>query len=263
MKPTPPPAVRRLRRWASAVLLLLAWQVVSAVALPATAPYMVILMPPPLAVAETFLSMVGSGELLPHILGSLRRVLGAFAVAALAGVALGTAMGWWKRFGELVDPLVEFFRPIPPMAWIPLGILWFGIGDTQNTFIIFLGAFFPIVLNTVAAVRGVDRALVWGALTLGGTPRQVLREIVLPGALPLILTGLRIGLGVGWMALVAAELVAAQSGLGFLIEDARNLLFTERVLLGMILIGILGYLMDRVMRLLSRRITPWTRVVRS
>jgi NitT/TauT family transport system permease protein/taurine transport system permease protein len=149
------------------------------------------------------------------------------------------------------------------MAWIPLGILWFGIGDTQNMFIIFLGAFFPIVLNTVAAVRGIDRALVSAALTLGGTPRQILLEIVVPGALPLILTGLRIGLGVGWMALVAAELVAAQSGLGFLIEDARNLLFTERILLGMVLIGILGFLMDRVMRLLTARLTPGARVVRS
>ena len=124
-------------------------------------------------------------------------------------------------------------------------------------FIIFLGAFFPIVLNTVAGVRGVDRLLVWGALTLGGTRGQILREIVLPGSLPLILTGLRIGLGVGWMALVAAELVAATSGLGFLIEDSRNLLATEYVLLGMALIGMLGSLMDRGMRSVQRRMTPW------
>ncbi len=124
-------------------------------------------------------------------------------------------------------------------------------------FIIFLGAFFPIVVNTIEGVRSVDRPLIWGALTLGGTWAQVLREIILPGALPLILTGLRIGLGVGWMALVAAELVAASSGLGFLIEDSRNLLFTERVLLGMVLIGALGLGMDRLMRLLERRVTPW------
>ncbi len=263
MKREPSVTVRRLRRWASAVVLLLAWQVISGVVLPAAAPYMVILMPPPLAVAETFVEMVSRGELLPHVLASIARVLTAFVVAGVIGVSIGIAMGWFKRFGDLVDPLVEFFRPIPPMAWIPLGILWFGIGDTQNMFIIFLGAFFPIVLNTVAAVRGIDRALVSAALTLGGTPRQILLEIVVPGALPLILTGLRIGLGVGWMALVAAELVAAQSGLGFLIEDARNLLFTERILLGMVLIGILGFLMDRVMRLLTARLTPGARVVRS
>jgi ABC-type nitrate/sulfonate/bicarbonate transport system permease component len=113
------------------------------------------------------------------------------------------------------------------------------------------------VVNSIAAVGGVDRTLVWGALTLGGSRWQILREIVLPGALPTVLTGLRIGLGVGWMALVAAELVAASSGLGFLIEDSRNLLFTERVLVGMILIGLLGLVMDRGMRLLQAWLVPW------
>jgi ABC-type nitrate/sulfonate/bicarbonate transport system permease component len=141
------------------------------------------------------------------------------------------------------------------MAWIPIAILWFGIGDTQNVFIIFLGAFFPIALNTVAGIRSVQRPLIWGALTLGGTQSQIARDIVLPGAMPMILTGLRIGLGTGWMALVAAELVAASSGLGYLIEDSRNLLFTERVLIGMILIGLLGYLMDRLMRALQAVLT--------
>ncbi len=256
-KAGPSPAVRRLRRAASAIVLLAAWQLVSALVLPAIAPYMVLLMPPPAAVADTFVTMLAGGELAAHVLASLRRVLTAFAVAAAAGVALGIAMGWWRRFGELVDPLVEFFRPIPPIAWIPLGILWFGIGDRQNMFIIFLGAFFPIVLNTIAAVRGIDRALVWGALTLGGSRRQILREIVLPGALPLVLTGLRIGLGVGWMALVAAELMAARSGLGFLIQSARYALLPERVILGMVVIGLLGVTMNRAMRALERRLTPW------
>ena len=248
---------RTLRRAGAGVAMLLGWQLVSAVVLPRVAPSAATLMPPPLGVLTAFLDLLRTGDIVLHILASLRRVLVAFAAAAVAGVALGVAIGWWRRFGELVDPLVEFVRPIPPLAWIPLAIIWFGIGDVQNMFIIFLGAFFPIVVNTIEGVRSVDRPLVWGALTLGGTWPQILREIILPGALPLILTGLRIGLGVGWMALVAAELVAASSGLGFLIEDSRNLLFTERVLLGMVLIGLLGLAMDRLMRLLERRVTPW------
>ncbi len=248
---------RTLRRFAAAGTLLLLWQVVSAVVLPRLAPSAATLMPPPVGVAAAFVDLLGSGDLVRHVVASLGRVIGAFAIAAGAGVGLGVAIGWWRRFGELVDPLVEFIRPIPPLAWIPLAIIWFGIGNVQNMFIIFLGAFFPIVVNTIAAVRSVDRPLIWGALTLGGTWSQILREIVLPGALPLILTGLRIGLGVGWMALVAAELVAASSGLGFLIEDSRNLLFTERVILGMVMIGLLGFAMDRLMRLIERRVTPW------
>ena len=249
--------VRRLRRLSLIAILFLAWQGVSGYVLPAVAPYAVTLLPAPTAVLVAFGDLLRSGEIIAHVLQSLKRVLAAFTVAGLFGVCLGLAMGWWRLFGQLVDPVLEFLRPIPPMAWIPLGILWFGIGDTQNMFIIFLGALFPIVLNTIAGVQGVDRTLVWGALTLGGTRRQILWEIILPGALPLILTGLRIGLGVGWMALVAAELVAATSGLGYLIEDSRNLLFTERVLLGMVLIGLLGLLMDQLMRAAQRTLTPW------
>jgi ABC-type nitrate/sulfonate/bicarbonate transport system permease component len=248
---------RRLRRLVAAVVLLAAWQAVSAAVLPRVAPYLVTLLPAPLAVVGALVDLARSGDIVVHILASLRRVVGAVLVSAVLGIGLGVAVAWWRTFGDLVDPLIEFFRPIPPLAWIPLAILWFGIGDTQNMFIIFLGAFFPVVLNTIAAVRGVDRTLVWAGLTLGGSRRQILREIVLPGALPTILTGLRIGLGVGWMALVAAELVAASSGLGFLIEDSRNLLFTERVMVGMILIGVLGLLMDRGMRLLQARLVPW------
>lgn len=249
--------VRRLRRLWLVTVLLLVWQGTSGYLLPAVAPYAVTLLPAPTSVVVAFADLLRSGEIISHVLQSLKRVVSAFAVAALCGVSLGVAMGWWRAVGRLVDPVVEFLRPIPPMAWIPLGILWFGIGDTQNMFIIFLGAFFPIVLNTITGVREVDRTLVWAALTLGGTHRQILWEIVLPGALPHMLTGLRIGLGVGWMALVAAELVAANSGLGFLIEDSRNLLFTERVLLGMVLIGLLGLGMDQVMRGVQQVLTPW------
>lgn len=216
------------------------------------------LLPPPSVVVRDAWGLLMAGELFTHVGRSLLRVLGGFGAAALAGIPIGLGIGLWALFADTVDPVVEFLRPIPPPAWIPLGILWFGIGDTQNMFILFLGAFFPIVLNTIAGVRGVDRSLVWGALTLGGSHRQIVREIVVPGALPLILTGLRIGLGVGWMALIAAELMAARSGLGFLIQSARYAFVTERVLAGMAVIGLLGLAMDGGMRALQRRLLRWT-----
>ena len=221
--------------------------------LPAIRPDAATLLPPPSAVERAFEQLAANGTLATDVAASLSRILIGFAIAGVVGVALGAITGFWPPASRLIDPLVEFLRPIPPMAWIPLALLWFGIGDAQNVFIIFLGAVYPIILNTHAGVRNVDRNLVWASQTLGGNHRQILWEIVIPGALPVILTGLRIGLGIGWMALVAAELVGATSGLAFLIEDSRNLLFTERVLLGMALIGILGAAMDQVMRFIQRR----------
>lgn len=229
------------------------WQLVSGMLAPTLAP----VLPPPSRVLVDAWRVLASGDLFAHVLASLWRVLGGFLAAVIVGVPIGTGMALSPIFDDLVDPAVEFLRPIPPIAWIPLGILWFGIGNTQNMFIIFLGAFFPIVLNTITGVRSVDPTLIWGALTLGGRRAQIVREIVLPGALPLVLAGCRIGLGVGWMALVAAELVAARSGLGFMIQSARYAFVTERVILGMAIIGLLGLLMDRGMRWLEHRATPW------
>jgi ABC-type nitrate/sulfonate/bicarbonate transport system permease component len=247
----------RLDRFLLPVGFLVCWELVSGPVAAWVSPALAEVLPPPSRVLADGWAVLTSGDLLWHVAKSLSRVLGGVIVAASVAIPVGCFIGLSPLFEDLLDPVVEFFRPIPPPAWIPLGILWFGIGDAQNVFITSLGAFFPIVLNTIAAVRGVDRALVWGALTLGGAPRQVLREIVLPGALPLILTGLRIGLGVGWMALVAAEIMAARAGLGFMIQSARYALLTERVVLGMAVIGLLGVVLNRAMRALERRLVPW------
>ena len=157
-------------------------------------------------------------------------------------------MGWSKAIDEQVDPLVEVLRPVPPLAWIPLSILWFGIGDIQNQFIIFLGMFFPILLNTISGVKNIEPNLLRAARCLGAQEAVSCDAIVLRAALPQIITGVRVGLGVGWMALVAAELVGANSGLGFLINDARTLLRTDIVIVGMITIGIVGLVIDRTIR---------------
>lgn len=245
----------RLGRLAVPVALLAAWQYVSMYVLDETTG---VLLPAPTAVASAASELIASGELFRHLRDSLRREFTAF-VWALVAIPLGIAMGWWKVVTDQLDPLVEMLRPIPPLAWIPLSILWFGVGDTQNQFIIFLGIFFPILLNTIAGVKSVEHNLVRAARCLGGGEAAVLRRVVLPAALPQIVTGIRIGLGFGWMALVAAELIGASSGLGFLINDARTLLRTDIVIVGMIAIGLVGLALDLLVREASRRALPWSR----
>jgi ABC-type nitrate/sulfonate/bicarbonate transport system permease component len=247
----------RLKRLLAPAVVLGIWQCISLYVLDETTRA---LLPPPTAVAATFFEMIRSGELFRHLFDSLRREFTAFSWAIVA-IPLGVAMGWWKPVHEQMNALVEMLRPIPPLAWIPLSILWFGVGNTQNQFIILLGIFFPILLNTIAGVKSVEPNLVRAARCLGGGEAAVLRRVVLPAALPQIVTGVRIGLGVGWMALVAAELVGANSGLGFLINDARTLLRTDIVIVGMITIGLVGLGLDIAVRALSRRLLPWSRAM--
>lgn len=249
----------RLRRLGLPAVLLVAWQVVSTSVLDETTRA---LLPPPTKVAAAAWELISSGELFRHLLDSLRREFVAF-LWSLCAIPLGVAMGWWKGFNEQFDPLIEVLRPIPPLAWIPLSILWFGIGDVQNQFIIFLGIFFPILLNTITGVKGVEPSLVRAARCLGSSEWVVLTKVVLRAALPQIITGVRIGLGVGWMALVAAELVGASSGLGFLINDARTLLRTDIVIVGMITIGLVGLLLDVLIREICARLLPWSRASQS
>ena len=246
--------VARLRSLALLAALIVAWWYVSTQILDRTTRA---LLPPPQAIAVAAWELMRTGDLWRHLRDSLTREIVAF-LWALSAVPLGIAMGWWKAIEAQVDPITELLRPVPPLAWIPLSILWFGVGDTQNEFIIFLGCFFPILVNTVAGVKGVEPNLVRAARCLGAGERQTLWRVVLRAALPQIITGIRVGLGVGWMALVAAELVGASSGLGFLINDARTVLRTDYVIVGMATIGIVGLLIDRVIRVVARRFLPWS-----
>jgi ABC-type nitrate/sulfonate/bicarbonate transport system permease component len=262
MVPPPPPAWKRAlsrisRLWLLAVFVI-AWQLISMYGQRVN-PQLDVMMPPPTAVISAAADLIARGVLLTHILDSLKRVLLAVGAAAVLGVPLGLAMGWSKRFRATVDPLLEFIRPIPPLAWIPLSILWFGIGDVQIVYIIFLAAFFPVVLNSLAGARDVDTYLLRAGLSLGARPRELFLTVVLPAALPHIFTGIRIGLGIGWMALVAGELVAAPSGLGYMINNARTLFRSDYILLGMVLIGALGLVLDYLMRQAARFAMPWHR----
>jgi ABC-type nitrate/sulfonate/bicarbonate transport system permease component len=260
MVPPQPPAWRRALVRISRLWLLVAfvvvWELVSIFGQRIN-PQLDVMMPPPTAVISAASDLMARGVLFTHIFDSLYRVLLAVGAATALGVPLGLAMGWSPRFRFVVDPLLEFIRPIPPLAWIPLSILWFGIGDAQIVYIIFLAAFFPIVLNSLAGARDVDPYLVRAGLSLGAGPRELFLTVVLPAALPHIFTGMRVGLGIGWMALVAGELVAAPSGLGYMINNARTLFRSDYILLGMVLIGILGLVLDYLMRQAARLAMPW------
>jgi len=217
-----------------------------------------VLLPSPLQLVSAAYELLTQGTLLRHTLASLNRVLAGFLLATGVGISLGVVLGWSRTLSEIVRPLVESIRPIPPIAWTPIAILWFGVGDAPSYFLVFIGAVFPVFVNTFSAVRNIDRVQINAALCLGAKPGLLIRDVLIPAALPVIFPGLRIALGVGWMCVVAAELIAAQSGLGYMIQQNRVLLQTQNVVTGMITIGVIGFAMSALMESLEKRLLPWT-----
>jgi ABC-type nitrate/sulfonate/bicarbonate transport system permease component len=215
-------------------------------------------LPPPLIAGKTFAELIVSGEIFHHAGISIRRVLSAWLIACTIAIPLGLVMGRYRLFERIVDPFVELFRPISALAWIPLAILWFGIGELGKIFVIFIATFFPTVLNTVAGVKEVDPVLIRAGQVLGcKNEPSIFRRIILPAALPSIVVGVRISFGTGWTAIIAAELVAARSGLGYLIAEGMEVLRPDLVLVGMSVIAALGVLFDSVFRLIYRRGVGW------
>jgi len=234
------------------IALVCAWQIISV-----KTPSLALQLPPPSAIFSATIELLHRGLLQQDIAASLKRVGTAIGIASLIGFPLGAALGGSRRFAWSVEPVVNFFRPIPPLAWIPLSILWFGIGDTQNQFIIFLAAVFPITLNTMEGVQNVERQLIRAARTLGASRFVITFTVILPTALPQMFVGLRVGTGIAWMALVAGELVAATDGLGYLINQGRFLFRSDYVIVGMVMIGLIGLLLDGIIRLAQRIVMPW------
>jgi NitT/TauT family transport system permease protein len=232
------PNLRKILLQLSGILfVLIVWELVTAV----FGIFKWILLPPPTDVLIAMYQMTVVDQTLFVRAGwSLLRVVLGFLVAALIAIPLGVAMGWSRSVMYIVNPVVEILRPIPPIAWIGLALLWFGFGLSSAVFLVFIGAFFPILLNTIDGVRNVDKRLIEVAYTFGAKDREVLTKVVILAASPTIYTGLRVGMGIGWMCVVAAEMIAVKYGLGELILDATNLLKTDQVMVGMITIGILG-----------------------
>jgi len=188
-----------------------------------------------------------------HLIYSLYRVFLGFSLAAVTAIPLGILMGMSQRIRYAIDPLVEIIRPIPPLAWIPIAILWFGIGNGSAGFIIFLGVFFPLLLNTVLGVISLNKVLVEVAYTLNASKRDIFAKVFIPGALPAIFTGARIGMGIGWMTLIAAEFTGVKEGLGlgYMIMTARDIQRPDEIMAGMLVIGLIGIFINLGLRSLE------------
>lgn len=218
-------------------------------------------LPGPWRVAQALADLAMDGELLEHAMVSTGRLLLSLGIAVGIAVPLGFAMGASRRFEAYLDPLVELLRPISGIAWIPLALFIFGVGNTLPVFIMVYVAVFPLLLNTVAGVRGVDRKLLAAARTMGLSEAAAFRHVVVPAALPNVMVGLRLAFAGAWAAVVAAELIGAPSGLGFAIEWYRQLLMSPKVFGFIVLIGAIGFSCDTLLRSLQRRLTPWAQGV--
>jgi ABC-type nitrate/sulfonate/bicarbonate transport system permease component len=234
----------------AAVVIAVVWQVLVALTRPEPS-----VLPPPVDVLETFGQLLGNGLLAVDAAYSLARVFAAWLLSAAVAIPLGLLMGSSESLDRLIGPFVELFRPISPLAWIPLAILWFGIGELGKVFVVAIGVFFPVLLNTIEGVKNVDPTLLHAGRVFGCNTRFALfRRVVVPASLPTVVVGLRIGFGTGWAAIIAAELVAAQNGLGYLIANGMDILRADDVLVGMLVIGLLGFLFDTFFRYLQHHL---------
>ncbi|WP_220473346.1 ABC transporter permease subunit [Vibrio sp. PID23_8] len=218
-------------------------------------------LPSPNAVLERFVDLFVNGfsgvSLEAHLLASLGRVFGAFALAVVTAVPIGILIGSnvWVR--GVFDPLIEFYRPLPPLAYLPLVIIWLGIDETSKVTLIYLAMFAPITLGARAGVASAKSEQIQAAYSMGASKGQVLYHVIIKSALPEILTGLRIGIGFGWTTLVASEMVAAEAGIGYMVLNAAEFLVTDVVIAGIIIIGLIAYSFDLLMRYLEKKLVPW------
>ncbi len=215
---------------------------------------------PSVAVLGT-LARIPPGEIAGHVAISLARIVCGFTLGAVLGVTIAIAAGWYRILGNLLRPVIEMLRPIPPLAWIPMAIVWFGLGEPSKIFVIFLGAFFPVLTNAYRGISGIDPVLIRAAQTMDVRGWRLLTKIALPAAMPDIATGLRVGWGLSFGVLVAAELIAAESGMGFMIMNARQFGEVGIIISGILLIGACNLITDwGLARLIGRWLGRWHRI---
>src|SRR6266850_639998 len=245
------PALRAL----SIALFLLAWHVSTLWDLDVYVRFQNI--PSPGNVLAEAIDLFGSGSFYVHILASLERIWLGFAIATVLGVGLGLVIGWFAAAEDLLFPPIELLRPIPAVAWVPLSIMLWPTERSSIVYITCLGAFFPIVLNTIHGVEGIDRQLVRAATSLGAGRAAIFREVVIPGALPSIVTGLSVGMGVSWICLISAEMISGQYGVGYFTWVAYGIVKYSSIIVGMLTIGVLGMISSTLIRLAGAWLMPW------
>ncbi len=242
----------RIAPWIVPLLVVAGWEAASRSGWLSTR-----ILPEPLAVAQAFWSLLKSGELLQDVAISSGRALAGLAIGGGLGLVLGLLTGTFRTAETLLDTTLQMVRNVPPLALIPLVILWFGIDESAKLFLVAIGVFFPIYLNTYHGIRSVDAGLIEMARSYGLKGWPLYREVILPGALPSILVGLRFSLGLMWVLLIVAETISAQSGIGYMTMNAREFLQTDVVLVGVLLYAFLGKLADLVARGLEKRFLRW------
>src|SRR6266849_1789205 len=236
----------RLLPFTSVFLLIAIWQI-------AVSTHADSLIPGPLAVVAGIVELAQKGLLVKYVVASLFRVTWGYVSAAVLAIPFGLLLGWYQRGEKSINPLIQILRPISPLAWIPLSILWFGVGNQAAIFLIFLASFFPVVVATINGVRNVPPMFRNAGQNFGLSPEALLRRVIFPASLPQVLVGLRIALGIAWLVVVAAEMIAVDSGLGYLIIDSRNAgKRYDLVVAGMLLIGFIGLGLDTGIRRMER-----------
>jgi ABC-type nitrate/sulfonate/bicarbonate transport system permease component len=241
-----------VRRICVVVVLLIVWELVVRLHVMSS-----FVLASPSMIVEDAVHLIESGELVTNIVDSMTRMLAGYALALASGIIIGGLMGWFRWLDDLCDPLIELIRPVSPLAILPLAILWFGIGQASKVFVIWYACVFPILLNTYAAVRGVPRSTVEAARTLGAQTDEMLRLVVFNHSVPLVLTGARISFAVGMIVIIAAEMVAANSGLGYMILTAQQTFRTSDLYVGIVTIALIGFLGDRIIRWMRGWLCPW------
>lgn len=238
------------RYWIGSVafmMILIVWEVVARFS--GWSPH---IFPDPISVVSSLYELSADGTLLRHTVASLYRVTAGFYVAIILGIPLGILLGRLHFARWLINPVIQFLRPISPLAWIPLAVLWFGIGDRPAIFLIFLSSFFPLVVSTTIAVHNINPTYLQVAANFNFTGWETLTKVIFPAIMPEVITALRLTVTIAWLVVVAAEMIAVQSGLGYLILDARNALRMDYVMDGMIVIGAIGLVLDGLMKKLGQ-----------
>jgi ABC-type nitrate/sulfonate/bicarbonate transport system permease component len=240
------------KRWASPILFIVAWELVGRFGLVDS-----FFLPQPTSIIKAMVRMTASGELQRHMEASTFRALSGYILAAILGIGFGIAICWSKFIENVLDPVFELMRPISTLGLVPLMIIWFGIGNGSKIAIVLKACFFPILLNTVAGIRGVNLKLIQAGRSLGANEFQIWTKVIIPAAMPVIFTGMRISTAISMLAIVGVEMFSADSGLGFVIIDSQRVFATDKMFVGILMLSIIGFLMDYIARLIGKRFLSW------